>query len=58
MNSVAVGIINQINTQMINAGVKFVVQVGDLGERGRAYVELVHDMDVIGDRLVEIYESL
>jgi hypothetical protein len=30
----------------------------ELGERGRAYVERVHDMDVIGDRLVEIYESL
>lgn len=30
----------------------------ELGEQGRAYVERVHDMDVIGDRLVEIYESL
>jgi hypothetical protein len=30
----------------------------ELGERGRAYVERVHDMDVIGDSLVEIYESL
>ena len=30
----------------------------ELGERGRAYVEQVHDMNWIGDRLVEIYESL
>jgi glycosyltransferase involved in cell wall biosynthesis len=30
----------------------------ELGERGREYVERVHDMDVIGERLVEIYESL
>lgn len=30
----------------------------ELGERGRAYVGRVHDMDLIGDRLVEIYESL
>jgi len=30
----------------------------ELGERGRAYVERVHDMNRIGDRLVEIYESL
>jgi len=30
----------------------------ELGERGRAYVERVHDMDAIGGRLVEIYQSL
>jgi hypothetical protein len=30
----------------------------ELGARGRAYVERVHDLDTIGDRLVEIYESL
>jgi hypothetical protein len=30
----------------------------ELGERGRAYVERVHDMNRIGDRLVEIYQSL
>jgi hypothetical protein len=30
----------------------------DLGERGREYVASVHDMNRIGDRLVEIYESL
>ena len=30
----------------------------ELGERGRAYVERVHDMNRIGDQLVEIYRSL
>ena len=30
----------------------------ELGERGRAYVERVHELDVIGDRLAEIYRSL
>ena len=35
-NSVSVGIINQINSQFINAGVKFVVQVGDLTDNGSA----------------------
>jgi glycosyltransferase involved in cell wall biosynthesis len=30
----------------------------ELGERGRAYVERVHGMNEVGDRLVEIYESL
>jgi glycosyltransferase involved in cell wall biosynthesis len=30
----------------------------DLGARGREYVERVHDMDRIGEQLVEIYESL
>jgi glycosyltransferase involved in cell wall biosynthesis len=30
----------------------------ELGERSRAYVERVHAIDGIGDRLVEIYESL
>ena len=30
----------------------------ELGERGREYVARVHDMDRIGERLVEIYESL
>ena len=30
----------------------------ELGERGREYVAHVHDMNGIGDRLVEIYESL
>ncbi len=29
-----------------------------LGEESRAYVERVHDMDRIGERLVEIYEGL
>lgn len=33
-NTVAVGIINQINSQFINKGVKFVVQVGDLTDNG------------------------
>ena len=33
-NSVAVGIINQLNTQFIGAGVKFVVQVGDITDNG------------------------
>jgi glycosyltransferase involved in cell wall biosynthesis len=30
----------------------------ELGARGREYVERVHDMDRIGEQLVEIYESL
>jgi glycosyltransferase involved in cell wall biosynthesis len=30
----------------------------ELGERSRAYVERVHAIDGIGDRLVEIYQSL
>ena len=30
----------------------------ELGERGREYVATVHDMSRVGDRLVEIYESL
>ena len=30
----------------------------ELGERGREYVARVHDMNAVGDRLVEIYESL
>ena len=30
----------------------------ELGGRGREYVERVHDMDRIGEQLVEIYESL
>jgi glycosyltransferase involved in cell wall biosynthesis len=29
-----------------------------LGERGRAYVERVHDIDRIADRLIEIYRSI
>ena len=33
-NSVAVGIIKQIDPQFINAGVKFVIQVGDLTNNG------------------------
>jgi len=33
-NKVALSFINQINPQFINAGVKFVVQVGDLTENG------------------------
>ena len=33
-NTVAVGIIDQINTQFIKAGVDFVVQVGDLTDKG------------------------
>jgi hypothetical protein len=33
-NSVAVGIINQLNQEFINKGVKFVVQVGDLTDNG------------------------
>ncbi len=33
-NSVPVGIIDQINPQLIRAGVKFVVQVGDLSDDG------------------------
>jgi hypothetical protein len=33
-NSVAVGIVNQINQQFIKSGVKFVVQVGDLTSNG------------------------
>jgi Calcineurin-like phosphoesterase len=33
-NAVAVSIINQINPQLIKAGVKFVIQVGDLTENG------------------------
>ena len=33
-NSVSVGIINQITPQFINAGVKFVIQVGDLTDNG------------------------
>ncbi|MEI7902167.1 MAG: metallophosphoesterase [bacterium] len=34
-NDVAVSIINQLNPQFIAAGVKFVVQVGDLTESGQ-----------------------
>ena len=30
----------------------------ELGGRGREYVERVHDMDRIGEQLVDIYESL
>ena len=30
----------------------------ELGERGREYVAAVHSMNHVGDRLVEIYESL
>ena len=30
----------------------------ELGGRGREYVTTVHDMNRVGDRLVEIYESL
>ena len=30
----------------------------ELGERGREYVERVHDMDRIGQQPVDIYESL
>ncbi len=33
-NTVAVGIINQINQEFINKGVKFVIQVGDLTDNG------------------------
>jgi len=33
-NTVAVGIIKQLNAQFINAGVKFVIQVGDLTDKG------------------------
>jgi hypothetical protein len=33
-NSVAVSIINQLNPQFVDAGVKFVVQVGDLTDNG------------------------
>ena len=33
-NGVAVSIINQLNQQFINHGVKFVIQVGDLTENG------------------------
>ena len=33
-NGVAVSIINQINQQFIKSGVKFVIQVGDLTEKG------------------------
>jgi Calcineurin-like phosphoesterase len=33
-NAVAISIINQINPQFVKAGVKFVVQVGDLTENG------------------------
>jgi len=29
-----------------------------LGEAGRAYVEQVHDIDKLADRLIEVYESL
>jgi glycosyltransferase involved in cell wall biosynthesis len=30
----------------------------EIGQRSRAYVELVHDANVIADRLIAIYESL
>ena len=40
-NGVPVSIINQINPQFINAGVKFVVQVGDLTENGNDADEAV-----------------
>jgi glycosyltransferase involved in cell wall biosynthesis len=29
-----------------------------LGEEGRAYVEQVHDLDKVADRLIEIYASI
>jgi glycosyltransferase involved in cell wall biosynthesis len=29
-----------------------------LGEDGRAYVERVHDLDKVADRLIEIYRSV
>ena len=29
-----------------------------LGEAGRAYVEQVHDIDKLADRLIEVYENL
>ena len=40
-NAVPVSIINQVNPQFINAGVKFVVQVGDLTENGNDADEAV-----------------
>ncbi len=40
-NSVPVSIIKQVNQQMINKGVKFVVQVGDLTENGNDADEAV-----------------
>ncbi len=40
-NGVPVSIINQINPQFINAGVKFVVQIGDLTENGEDADEAV-----------------
>jgi len=29
-----------------------------LGEEGRAYVERIHDLDKVADRLIEIYRSI
>ena len=40
-NAVSVSIINQINPQFIKAGVKFVIQVGDLTENGNTADEAV-----------------
>ena len=40
-NAVSVSIINQINPQFISAGVKFVIQVGDLTENGNDADEAV-----------------
>ena len=33
-NTVAVGIVNQLNRQFITSGVEFVIQVGDLTDNG------------------------
>jgi len=51
-NAVAVSIINQINPQFINAGVKFVVQVGDLTENGNPA-----DVDVRAAAAQSLYDA-
>ena len=51
-NNVAVSIINQINPQFINAGVQFVVQVGDLTENGA-----VADVDVRAAAATNLYNA-
>jgi len=51
-NNVSVSIINQINPQFINAGVKFVVQVGDLTENGAPA-----DVDVRAAAATNLYNA-
>ena len=56
-HSVPVGIINQINPQLIKAGVKFVVQVGDLTDNGSspAMAERAHTSQALYNAGIGFY---